>query len=169
MTIARFNPETGVLRPDSFSTLLDRFFNETVNSSKLAGYTPRVDVWETENGYFFEMALPGLREEDIQIDFQEGRLTISGERKFEKEESGQRYHLLETQYGAFNRTFNLPDNVNPEKIEAYFEQGMLKVNVPKDEKKTQKHQIRVNGGREKSLETGGKTKANGQTKDKAAI
>lgn len=169
MTLSRFNPEIGALKPDSFSSLLDRFFNETVNSSKLAGFTPRVDVWETENGYSFEMALPGLREDDIQIGFQEGRLTISGERKFEKEENRQRFHLLETQYGAFSRTFNLPDNVNPEKIEAQFEEGILKINVPKDEKKIQKHQIKVNGGKGKSLENRGKAKSNGQTKETVEI
>lgn len=72
------------------------------------------------------MSLPGLREDDIQIGFQEGRLTITGERKLEIEENRQRFHLLETQYGAFNRTFNLPDNLNPENIEAQFEEECLK-------------------------------------------
>lgn len=169
MTIARFNPELGMSRSDSFSSLLDRFFNETVNSSKLSAFTPRVDVCETEAGYEFEMALPGLTENDINVDFQEGRLTISGERKFEKEENRQRYHLVETQYGSFSRAFNLPDNVNPEKIEAQFENGMLKIHVPKDEKKVQKHQIKVSGGRGKSLEGQGKGKANGQNKETVKV
>ena len=169
MTIARFNPELGVLRPDRFSTLLDRFFDETVNSAKLSGFTPKVDVWETEAGYELEVALPGMKEDDIHVDFQEGRLSISGERKFEKEENRQKYHVMETQYGSFNRTFHLPDNVNPEKIEAHFENGMLKINVPKDEKKVQKHQIKVNGSTGQSLKSQSKSKSNGQSKEKETI
>jgi HSP20 family protein len=169
MTMLKYNPERGALRSDSFSTLLDRFFDETVNSTKLAGFTPRVDVCETESGYEFEVALPGLNENDVNVDFQEGRLTISGERKFEKEEKQQKYHMLETHYGSFNRTFHLPDNVNPDKIEAQFEDGLLKITVPKDVKKVQKHQIRINGGKSKSLQANGKTKSNGQGKETVEI
>lgn len=169
MTLTRFNPERGALKADTFSSLLDRFFNETVNSAQLAGFTPRVDVCETETSYAFEVALPGLNEDDIKVDFQEGRLTISGERKFEKEENRQRFHLLETQYGSFSRTFHLPENVHPGNIEAQFEQGMLKITVPKDQKKIQKHQIKVNGHRGKFSDTQGKTKSIGQTKETVKV
>ena len=72
--------------PQSFSSMLDRFFNESVNTKGLSSFTPHVDACETQNGYEIEVALPGIRKEDISIDFQEGRLTITGERKFEKSE-----------------------------------------------------------------------------------
>ncbi len=89
--------------------------------------------------------MPGLSKEDINIDFQEGKLTIAGERKFKNEEENQnkKYHLLETQYGSFSRTFFLPDNVNPAQIDAHFENGILHVVVPKDEQKVKKHQIQI--------------------------
>jgi HSP20 family protein len=130
--------------PQTFSSMLDRFFNESVNSKGLSSFTPHVDACETQNGYEIEVALPGIRKEDVSIDFQEGRLTITGERRFEKSEGdGRRYQMLETQYGTFNRTFYLPDNVNPDKIKARMENGILMVTVPKDEHKTMKRQITI--------------------------
>lgn len=134
--------------PQTFSSMLDRFFNESVNSRGLAGFTPHVDACETEKGYELEIALPGIRKEDIAIDFQEGKLTISGERRFEKKEEGRRYQMLETQYGTFSRTFYLPDNVDPDKISAHLQDGILMVTVPKDEQKTMKRQIAITGGEE---------------------
>ncbi|MBF8964725.1 Hsp20/alpha crystallin family protein [Pontibacter sp. FD36] len=134
--------------PQTFSSMLDRFFNESVNSRGFAGFTPHVDACETENGYEIEVALPGIRKEDIAIDFQEGKLTISGERRFEKKEEGRRYQMLETQYGTFSRSFYLPDNVDADKISAQLQDGVLVVNVPKDEQKTMKRQITISGGEE---------------------
>lgn len=134
--------------PQTFSSMLDRFFNESVNSRGFSGFTPHVDACETENGYEIEVALPGIHKEDIAIDFQEGKLTISGERRFEKKEEGRRYQMLETQYGTFSRSFYLPDNVNPDKISAQLQDGVLLVNVPKDEHKTMKRQITIAGGEE---------------------
>jgi HSP20 family protein len=141
--------------PNSFSSMLDRFFNESVNTRNLADFTPHVDACETEKGYELELALPGVKPEDINIDFQEGRLTITGERRLEKNEDGRRYHMLETQYGSFSRTFYLPDKVDPDKITAQFDNGLLLVNVPKDEHKTMKRQINVSSG---SSSTGSKGK-----------
>jgi HSP20 family protein len=134
--------------PQTFSSMLDRFFNESVNTRGFTGFTPHVDACETENGYEIEIALPGIRKEDIAIDFQEGKLTISGERRFEKKEEGRRYQMLETQYGTFTRSFYLPDNVNPDKISAQLQDGVLMVSVPKDEHKTMKRQITIAGGEE---------------------
>ena len=131
--------------PNSFSSMLDRFFNESVNSKNYTGFTPHVDACETEKNYEIEVALPGVRKEDINIDFQEGRLTITGERKLEKQEEGRRYHMLETQYGSFSRTFYLPDKVSPDKITAQLEDGVLLVTVPKDEQKTMRRQINISG------------------------
>jgi HSP20 family protein len=165
MTIARLNPKLGVLRTDNFSNLLDWFFSETVNSGKLAGFNPRVDLAETEEGYIFEVALPGLNENQVHVDFQEGRLTISGERKFEREQNRQKYHLVETQYGAFSRTFYLPDTISPDKIEAHFGDGLLKIQVPKDEKKVRKHQISIKSTRGKSLQANGKATGTGYNKE----
>jgi HSP20 family protein len=134
--------------PQTFSSMLDRFFNESVNSRGLSGFTPHVDACETDSGYEIEVALPGIRKEDISIDFQEGKLTISGERRFEKKEEGRRYQMLETQYGSFSRSFYLPDNVDADKIAAQLQDGVLLVRVPKDQHKTMKRQISISGGDE---------------------
>ncbi|MDX5418549.1 MAG: Hsp20/alpha crystallin family protein [Hymenobacteraceae bacterium] len=139
--------------PQTFSSMLDRFFNESVNSRGLTGFTPHVDACETEKGYELEIALPGIHKEDIAIDFQEGKLTISGERRFEKKEEGRRYQMLETQYGTFSRSFYLPDNVDPDKISAHLQDGILMVTVPKDEQKTMKRQITISGGEEAKTQT----------------
>lgn len=142
--------------PNTFSSMLDRFFNETVNSKNFSGFTPHVDACETEKAYEIEVALPGVKKEDVSIDFQEGRLTITGERRMEKNEEGRRYHMLETQYGSFNRTFYLPDKVSPDKISAHLEDGVLLVTVPKDEQKTMRRQINISTAEEGKKKVTGK-------------
>ncbi|RAU83827.1 Hsp20/alpha crystallin family protein [Pontibacter arcticus] len=136
--------------PSTFSSMLDRFFNESVNNRTFTGFAPQLDACETEQGYELSLALPGVKKEDIMIDFQEGALTISGERRMESKEENKRYHLLETQYGAFSRTLYLPDRVNPDKIEARLNDGILEVFVPKDEHKTKKRQISISDSSESS-------------------
>ena len=142
MALSRYNGMQNDM-PNTFSSMLDRFFNESVNSRNFSGFTPHVDACETEKSFEIEISLPGVKKEDISIDFQEGKLTITGERKLEKKEDGRRYHMLETQYGSFSRSFYLPDKVNPDQISASFENGVLLVNVPKDEQKTMKRQISI--------------------------
>jgi HSP20 family protein len=160
MVLRKFNGMQDDM-PQTFTSMLDRFFNESVNSRGFSGFTPHVDACETENGYEIELALPGIRKEDIAIDFQEGKLTISGERRFEKKEEGRRYQMLETQYGTFSRSFYLPDNVNPDKISAHLQDGVLQVTVPKDEQKTMKRQITISGSEE--------AKSQGKQKRVAAV
>ncbi|MDN4166886.1 Hsp20/alpha crystallin family protein [Cytophagales bacterium LB-30] len=143
MTLLRYNRNFDELGNSSFSTMLDRFFNESVRSTALAQFTPQVDIAETEKHFEIELAVPGLKKEDIKINLEEGKLTISGERKLEKEEKGKNFHARETHYGAFSRSFYLPDTVNPEKIEAQYTDGILHVIVPKDEKKVTKRLIAV--------------------------
>lgn len=151
--------------PNSFSSMLDRFFNESVNNRSMTDFTPHVDACETDKGYELQLALPGVKAEDIEIDFQEGKLTISGERKLERKEDGRRYHMMETQYGAFSRSFFLPDKIDPDKISAHFEDGVLLVNVPKDEHKTMKRQINVTSSSGSGSK--GKLKADDQKGEKA--
>ncbi|WP_205503603.1 Hsp20/alpha crystallin family protein [Rufibacter psychrotolerans] len=135
------------LMPQTFSSMLDRFFNESVNNrERMTRFSPQVDTCETEQGYEIEVALPGLKKEDIHLDFQQGRLTISGERRFNNEQKDKRYHLIESQYGSFMRSFQFPDTVKADNIEAVFENGVLRVMVPKDEQKTAKRRIEVREG-----------------------
>jgi HSP20 family protein len=132
--------------PQSFSSMLDRFFQDSVaGRGRVAAFSPQVDAYETEKGYQIEVALPGLKREDIKVNFHQGRLTISGERHFKNEQNDRRYHVVESSYGSFSRSFQLPDTVEPRQIQAQFEDGVLRVTVPKNEEKTMRHQIQVQG------------------------
>ncbi|MBA9079495.1 MULTISPECIES: Hsp20/alpha crystallin family protein [Rufibacter] len=126
-----------------FSSLLDTFFQDTVNNRRVSGFTPAVDLWETENSYKLEVALPGLKKENIHVEFQDGVLTVSGERAFSKEEKEHKYHRVENLYGKFRRSFQLPDHVDAGSIDAQFENGLLQITVPKVEEKVVKRQIEV--------------------------
>jgi HSP20 family protein len=146
MAIQKYQDSFGDLMPQSFSSMLDRFFQDSVaGRGRVAAFSPQVDAYETEKGYQIEVALPGLKREDIKVDFHQGRLTISGERHFKNEQNDRRYHVVESSYGSFSRSFQLPDTVEPRQIQAQFEDGVLRVTVPKNEEKTMRHQIQVQG------------------------
>ncbi|HEX8505262.1 MAG TPA: Hsp20/alpha crystallin family protein [Hymenobacter sp.] len=146
MAIQKYQDSFGDMMPQSFSSMLDRFFQDSVaGRGRVSAFSPQVDAYETEKGYQIEVALPGLKREDIKVDFHQGRLTISGERHFKNEQNDRRYHMVESSYGSFHRSFQLPDTVEPRQIQANFEDGVLKVMVPKNEEKTMRHQIQVQG------------------------
>jgi len=128
--------------PSTFSGLLDKFFNDSVGG-ELHKFTPSVDISEDENNYELELSIPGVKKEDFKIDLLDGKLTISGERKQKEEKDGKNYHTLQTQYGAFSKSFFLPDDVSQDKIEAKYEDGILHVVLPKSEKKILKSSIQV--------------------------
>jgi HSP20 family protein len=105
---------------------------------------PRVDVSETEQAIELSAELPGMEEKDVELVVQDDVLTIRGEKKFEKEEKKKNYHMVERQYGSFQRSFTLPDIVDSAKIAAKFEKGVLTITMPKTAKakeKTRKIQI----------------------------
>ncbi len=119
---------------DRFSNMLDRFFDDTLKSAAWTRqFTPQVDVSETETHYHYEISLPGMKKEDININVDDYLLTISGERKFEdeKKKEGQ-YHLVENRYGSFERTLTLPRNAKLDSVDAKYENGILMVSVEKD-------------------------------------
>ncbi len=94
-------------------------------------FAPRVDTAETDSAYEVTAELPGVNEKDIKIALGDNVLSISGEKKAEREEKNKDYVMSERSYGAFKRAFTLPDNVDAEKIAAKFEKGVLKVTLPK--------------------------------------
>ena len=146
MAIQKYQDSFADAMPQSFSTMLDRFFQDSMaGRGRAAAFSPQADAFETEKGYQVEVALPGMKREEIKVDFHQGRLTISGERQFKNEQNDRRYHLVESAYGSFHRSFQLPDTVEPRQIQAQFEDGVLHVMVPKDEQKTMRHQIQVQG------------------------
>lgn len=144
MTLTRVNGNLLDRLPETYGTLLDKFFTEGLTAKRnLSSFQPQVDAIETEKQFELHVALPGFKKEDIKLDFEEGKLIISGERKFDTENKDNKYHFIETNYGAFKRSFFLPENILESGIEAAYENGILTVVVPKDEKKVLKRQIEV--------------------------
>lgn len=92
---------------------------------------PTLDVKEDDTRILVEAELPGLDEKDVELTLRDHMLTISGEKKFEKREEKDDYHIMERRYGSFQRTLRLPETVDEEKIEAVVEKGVLKVTLPK--------------------------------------
>jgi HSP20 family protein len=92
---------------------------------------PELDVRESADAVVVEAELPGVDEKDVTVTLSHGVLTIKGEKKLEKEEKGESYHLSERSYGSFERAIRLPDTVDDTKIEAKFDKGVLKVTAAK--------------------------------------
>jgi HSP20 family protein len=99
----------------------------------LADWSPLVDVTEDDKEFVIKAELPEVRKEDVKVLVEDGMLKISGERKFEKEEKGKRYHRVERAYGSFERSFLLPEACKPDEMDASYKDGMLTLHVPKSE------------------------------------
>ena len=100
----------------------------------VAQWSPLVDITEDEKEYLIKAELPDMRKEDVRLTVENEVLAISGERKFEKEEKGKKYHRTERAYGSFVRSFSLPEDADGSKVSADFKDGMLHVHLPKSEK-----------------------------------
>jgi HSP20 family protein len=146
MSLVRYNSTLNDFVPTTFSNLIDRFFNESLSRTGGSAYSfvPRVDIVENEKAYEIHVSVPGMNKEDFKLDLNDNYLTVSGERKFTKEQKDKNFHSIETQYGTFSRSFGLPENVDAGKINAKYVNGILEITVPKDEKKTLKTTITVN-------------------------
>lgn len=107
-------------------------------------WTPRVDIVETDGEYTIKAELPEISKEEVKINVENGELTISGERKKEKEEKTKKFHRIERFYGSFMRSFTLPDNVDEANIKATFKDGMLNLSLPKStEHKTKAIEVKI--------------------------
>jgi HSP20 family protein len=146
-TVVRYDPFRGL------STLHDqvnRLFNESMfrgqaQDSAITTWAPAVDIFETPNELVVKADLPDVDEKDIDIRVENNLLTIRGERKFEKSVSEDNYLRVERTYGAFSRSFSLPNTVNAETIHAEYKNGVLTVNLPKrEESKPRQVKVSVN-------------------------
>ncbi|GAA5040729.1 heat-shock protein [Marivirga lumbricoides] len=145
MTLLKYNSGLSNLENRSFSNFLDRFFNESfANVNKqVQSFSPQVDVAESKDEFELSVAVPGMKKSDFKIDITDGRLVISGERKFEEKKEEKNFHSVETHYGSFQRSFYLPENIKEDKVEASYEDGILKLVIPKEEKKELKKTIQI--------------------------
>ena len=127
---------------DELQDRLARFFGLPVTRQAKTGdevmtfaeWAPSVDISEDDKEWCVKADLPEVKKEDVNVTVDNGVLRIIGERKFEKEEKGKKYHRVECAYGKFLRSFVLPDGADGNKVSADFKNGVLKVRVPKNEK-----------------------------------
>ena len=138
MNIIRWNDPFRELA--SLQSRLNQAFDTTLagparnDEDLLTGaWTPPVDILETKEKTVLKAELPGFDENQIHLHFEDGILSLEGERKFEKESADENYHRVERSYGKFVRSFTIPSNVDNEKISAAFQNGILTVELPKRE------------------------------------
>ena len=121
---------------NEIQTRLSSLFGKPLGSNgedrfALADWAPLVDVSEDEKEFLIKAELPEVKKEDVKVRIENGILTISGERHFEKEEKGKKFHRVERSYGSFERSFSLPDTCETGGMVAKYKEGMLTLHLPK--------------------------------------
>jgi HSP20 family protein len=114
-------------------------------------WMPAVDVWETENELVYAFDLPGISEEEISVEYDEGALTVSGERERTEQAEGDRFYRFERRFGSFSRTVGLPPGAEEESIRADYRNGVLEIHVPKPEA-PKPRRIQVGSGDQATIE-----------------
>ena len=145
MAIVRWQPadDFASLQTD-VNRLFNSFFDRESRGTGTRSWVPPMDLVETEDQYVLTADLPGLSEEDVKIELEDRVLWISGERKIEHEIKGENYYRLERGAGSFSRTVSLPEGVDPQKVKARFENGVLEVRIDKpEERKPQRISIQL--------------------------
>ena len=146
MPIVRWEPFRDLL---SSQKDFDRLFRATFSPFFRAGdlstrtWAPAVDIYEDNNNLVLKADLPGVDPKDVEIKVENGTLYLSGERKFEKEVREENYHRVERSYGAFSRSFSLPNSIDADKVVAEYKDGQLILTMPKREEAKPKT-IKVN-------------------------
>ena len=138
MALIRWEPTRELQTIQSeVNRLFDSFFGAAAPAESVAArrYLPAMDLLEGGEDYVLRVDLPGMRQEDVRIELEQGLLSISGERKAEHEERKEGAHRLERSYGAFTRTLTLPEGVDPERIRASLKEGVLEVRIAKPEQR----------------------------------
>jgi HSP20 family protein len=128
---------------EQVNRLFESSFSRRADNSAITTWAPAVDIFETENELVVKADLPDVNEKDIDVRVENNMLTVRGERKFEEKTEKENYLRVERTYGAFSRSFRLPNTVNNETIQAGYKNGVLTVTLPKRAESKPK-QVRVN-------------------------
>jgi len=134
MAIIRWDPfRDMVTLREKMNRMFEDVFTGRSEDKDLSASTwaPAVDIFETESELVMTVEVPGIDEKDIEIKIEDNTLTLKGERKFEKETKEENYHRIERSYGSFYRAFTLPNSIDPDKIQAEHENGVLKITMAK--------------------------------------
>lgn len=142
MAIIRWNPIRESMNMERefnrmFNSLNKRFKpvdkEDSDDEFENAVWMPLADISENKDSFLINVDLPGIDKKDVKISYTEGQLTISGERKQEKETNNSTYHRVERSYGKYYRSFNLPKEIKADNIDAEFKNGQLMITIPKSE------------------------------------
>jgi HSP20 family protein len=147
-----------LMKPEPFTREVDRLFDAFFGGESTAGrrWVPPMDLVEAEDHFVLKADLPGLSEEDVAIEIQDGTLKISGERKAEHEEREQGWYRIERSFGTFNRSLSLPEGVNPDGVTAEFDNGVLELRIPKpEERQPRRIEIKPHAGNGRPAEVEG--------------
>lgn len=117
-----------------FGLSASRPTNGSKETMTVAQWLPLVDITEDDKEYLIKAELPEVKKDEVKVSVESGVLTISGERRFEKEEKDKKYHRIERSYGSFTRSFSVPDDADDGKVSAEFKDGVLTVRLAKSEK-----------------------------------
>jgi len=148
--ITRFNRFDDLRRMEA--RLWEPFFRFSFfpEEAQATGWNPAVDVVEEQDRLLVKVEAPGMDEKDLRVTFEDGILTVSGERQFERRDD-RNYHRIERAYGTFTRTFTLPRSVDASQILANYRNGVLEIEIPKKEESRPK-QIQINVNANKQIE-----------------
>ena len=130
-------PSNNYVRPLLFDNFFDNFFNNEYQND----FSPKVDISETDESFNFQFAVPGMNKSDLSIEINKGHLVVSGERKFDNK--NENFHSIENGFGKFSRSFQLPDDIDENKICASHKNGILNISVKKDAKAAIKKTIQI--------------------------
>ncbi len=123
-----------LIKPAPFSREVDRIFDRMFETSAEAQrWAPAMDLTEAEDHYVLKADLPGVNDEDVKIEVENGLLTISGERKEEHERAERSFYRVERAFGRFQRQLTMPEGIDPDGVTAEFDRGVLSVRIPKPE------------------------------------
>ena len=173
MALIRWEPvaELNTIQ-NEMNRLFNTFFDQPAPTSRGSAtsrrWMPAMDLIESGDHYVLRADLPGLSDDDVNIQLQDNVLTISGERNAEHQENEEGYYRLERAFGSFARSLTLPDGINPDGVQAHFDRGVLEVRIPKPEQKKPRQVQIALGARPtddtKTIESNdaGDTQANGR-------
>jgi HSP20 family protein len=157
-TLVRWEPfrEIATLQ-NEMSRLMNTFTGEAGNGSSHRSWVPALDVWETEGEIVYALDLPGIPEDDISVEFEDGALTVTAQRERKEELSEDRLYRYERRFGTYSRTFGLPQGVTEDQINADYKNGVLEIHVAKPEQ-PKPRRIQIGTGSEQKTIEGSATK-----------
>ncbi len=155
MTIVRWEP---LRELNSLQSEMNRLFNTVFDTPSngsggnvLRRWMPAMDLVESGDHFVLRADLPGMGEDDVNIEFEDGMLIVSGERKAEHEETKEGFHRVERSFGSFSRSLTLPQGIDPESVTANFDRGVLEIRIPKPEQRKPRR-IEISGAGSPTIE-----------------